>query len=111
MLFLPITRVFFADYSYEAVWLFCLPLAIIGALFYISAAGFFEVDMRNALSASVAADEWRHAKAAGTAKLLVARDVDVSYDGVQVLFDVDFDCDEGDVIALLGTNGAGKSHC
>jgi branched-chain amino acid transport system ATP-binding protein len=28
---------------------------------------------------------------------------------VQVLFGVDFDVDEGDIIALLGTNGAGKS--
>jgi ABC-type branched-subunit amino acid transport system ATPase component len=35
--------------------------------------------------------------------------VDVSYDGVQVLFGVDFDVEEGEIIALLGTNGAGKS--
>ena len=41
--------------------------------------------------------------------MLVCRSVDVDYNGVQVLFGVDFDVDEGDVIALLGTNGAGKS--
>ena len=41
--------------------------------------------------------------------MLVCRDVDVEYDGVQVLFGVDFDVEEGQIIALLGTNGAGKS--
>ena len=28
---------------------------------------------------------------------------------MQVLFDVDFEVDEGEIVALLGTNGAGKS--
>ena len=37
------------------------------------------------------------------------RGLDVSYGDVQVLFDVDFEVDEGEIIALLGTNGAGKS--
>jgi ABC-type branched-subunit amino acid transport system ATPase component len=42
-------------------------------------------------------------------KLLVVRNLDVHYDGVQVLFNVDFEVDEGEIVALLGTNGAGKS--
>jgi branched-chain amino acid transport system ATP-binding protein len=42
-------------------------------------------------------------------KLLLVRNVDVHYDGVQVLFHVDFEVDEGEIVALLGTNGAGKS--
>jgi branched-chain amino acid transport system ATP-binding protein len=37
------------------------------------------------------------------------RHLDVHYDSVQVLFDVDFEVDEGEIVALLGTNGAGKS--
>ena len=37
------------------------------------------------------------------------RNLDVHYDNVQVLFDVDFEVDEGEIVALLGTNGAGKS--
>src|SRR5205823_9520031 len=53
--------------------------------------------------------DWRRAKAGGRGKLLVCRDVEVDYDGVQVLFGVDFDVEEGEIIALLGTNGAGKS--
>ena len=42
-------------------------------------------------------------------KLLLVRNVDVHYDSVQVLFGVDFEIDEGEIVALLGTNGAGKS--
>ena len=45
----------------------------------------------------------------GEVKLLLVRNVDVHYDGVQVLFHVDFEVDEGEIVALLGTNGAGKS--
>jgi ABC-type branched-subunit amino acid transport system ATPase component/predicted MFS family arabinose efflux permease len=35
--------------------------------------------------------------------------IDFSYGNVQVLFDVGFDVRRGEVLALLGTNGAGKS--
>jgi branched-chain amino acid transport system ATP-binding protein len=49
------------------------------------------------------------AKQQGQAKLLVCRDVDVAYSNVQVLFNVDFEVEEGEMVALLGTNGAGKS--
>ena len=41
--------------------------------------------------------------------LLSCRGVDVAYDKVQVLFGVDLDIREGEIVALLGTNGAGKS--
>ena len=46
---------------------------------------------------------------AGATPLLRAQDVDVSYGQLQVLFGVDLDVHEGEVVALLGTNGAGKS--
>ena len=45
----------------------------------------------------------------GEVKLLLVRNVDVHYDNVQVLFSVNFEVDEGEIVALLGTNGAGKS--
>jgi ABC-type branched-subunit amino acid transport system ATPase component/predicted MFS family arabinose efflux permease len=86
-----------------------VPFAILGALMDLSAAGFFDRDMRSAIASQLASEEYRRAKKAGRGKLLVCRDVDVEYDGVQVLFGVDFDVEEGDIIALLGTNGAGKS--
>ena len=50
-----------------------------------------------------------YARRQGKAKLLLVRGLDVSYGDVQVLFGVDFEVDEGEIVALLGTNGAGKS--
>lgn len=41
--------------------------------------------------------------------VLSVRGLDVGYDGVQVLFGVDLDVIDGEILALLGTNGAGKS--
>ena len=45
----------------------------------------------------------------GTPNLLSLRSVDVAYGQVQVLFGVSLELREGETIALLGTNGAGKS--
>jgi ABC-type branched-subunit amino acid transport system ATPase component/branched-subunit amino acid ABC-type transport system permease component len=42
-------------------------------------------------------------------KLLSARSVTASYGSLQVLFGVDLEVEEGELVALLGTNGAGKS--
>jgi branched-chain amino acid transport system ATP-binding protein len=41
--------------------------------------------------------------------LLACHGVDAAYGGVQVLFGVDFEVQRGEIVALLGTNGAGKS--
>jgi ABC-type branched-subunit amino acid transport system ATPase component len=41
--------------------------------------------------------------------ILRCQDVDVAYGPVQVLFGVDLDIAKGEIVALLGTNGAGKS--
>ncbi|MDG2026054.1 MAG: ATP-binding cassette domain-containing protein [Acidimicrobiales bacterium] len=41
--------------------------------------------------------------------LISVRSIDVSYGPVQVLFGVNIEIEEGEIVALLGTNGAGKS--
>lgn len=104
-----IAAFFLRRYGLQTAMFATTPFLFIGSLIQLSAAGFFERDMRSALAANLAAEEWRRAKASGRGKLLVSRGVDVEYDGVQVLFGVDFDVEEGEIIALLGTNGAGKS--
>ena len=41
--------------------------------------------------------------------ILSVSDLDVGYDQTQVLFGVSVEVGEGEILALLGTNGAGKS--
>ncbi|MBV9663626.1 MAG: MFS transporter [Actinobacteria bacterium] len=45
----------------------------------------------------------------GRLPMLSCRNIDFSYGQLQVLFDVDFTVDDGEMVALLGVNGAGKS--
>ena len=59
----------------------------------------------SALAARAAVDP----EGRGRAVLLEADGICVSYGGVQVLFDVGLHIYEGEILALLGTNGAGKS--
>ncbi|MEO7804906.1 MAG: MFS transporter [Actinomycetota bacterium] len=96
-------------YGTQGALFFACPIIVVAALLRLSAAGLFERDVKAAGASQLASSEWRKAKESGTGKLLVCRDIDVEYDGVQVLFNVDFDVEEGQIIALLGTNGAGKS--
>ena len=48
-------------------------------------------------------------RGAGGAPLLSLTGIDASYGQIQVLFGVDMTIEEGEIVALLGTNGAGKS--
>jgi len=99
----------FATNGYNGVFLLAFPFLLLDGLIALTAGSFYDLDMRAAQAAAMADEDWRRAKESGRGKLLVCRDVDVSYGGVQVLFGVDFDVEEGEIIALLGTNGAGKS--
>ena len=51
----------------------------------------------------------RRDRVEGRGKLLMARGIEAGYENVKVLFGVDFDIDDGEMVAVLGTNGAGKS--
>ena len=51
----------------------------------------------------------RNEEAAKSDALLSCSGVDAAYGGVQVLFGVDFEVQRGEIVAVLGTNGAGKS--
>ncbi len=96
-------------YGVRSGMLVMVPIFLVGAAILSSASVFVRSDISKVWTSTAAQAEVRHRRELGEVKLLFVRGVDVSYDGVQVLFGVDFEIDEGEVVALLGTNGAGKS--
>jgi len=86
-----------------------VPIFVIGALILSSASMFVKADINRVWTSTAAQAEVLYQRSKGEVKLLLVRNVDVSYDNVQVLFGVNFEIDEGEIVALLGTNGAGKS--
>ncbi|MGQ0830351.1 MAG: MFS transporter [Microthrixaceae bacterium] len=62
-----------------------------------------------ATSLAAAARMREELEAGGERALLICKGVDVAYGTVQILFGVDMEIKEGEIVALLGTNGAGKS--
>jgi branched-chain amino acid transport system ATP-binding protein len=86
------------------------PFWIIGGLVLRSGHRFVEEDTRRSIDVLTTAAELRRKRLdLNQRSLLAIRDLDVSYGPVQVLFGVNFDLNEGEIVALLGTNGAGKS--
>jgi branched-chain amino acid transport system ATP-binding protein len=86
-----------------------LPVGVIGGLIVASAGKLIAGDIKDVWQTAAARSEVLLARRRGDRPLLICRGLDVGYDGVQVLFDVDFEVQEGEIVALLGTNGAGKS--
>ena len=75
-----------------------------------SASRFVKRDAEQAtLSMSEAARMRAELDAGGERALLICKGVDVAYGTVQILFGVDMEIKRGEIVALLGTNGAGKS--
>ncbi|HEX6489278.1 MAG TPA: MFS transporter [Candidatus Dormibacteraeota bacterium] len=97
------------DYGYTPMMLATCPFIILGAIIQVSAADVVEGDVRANQVSSRASESWKSERRQGRGKLLTCHEIDVHYGPVQVLFGVDFDLDDGEVVALLGTNGAGKS--
>ncbi len=109
LIFLPIAGSLVAVQGLRGAMAFAIPLIIAGSVIALTASQFVEGDIRQSLTTALAGARFKEARDAGDDTILIARDVDVFYDQVQVLFGVDFDVRKGEIIALLGTNGAGKS--
>ena len=109
LLLLPIVGGLADDHGIRFALLMISPVFVIGGIILASAGSQVRSDLQKVWAASAAQSEVAFARRKGQAKLLLVRDLDVEYDGVQVLFGVNFQIDEGEIVALLGTNGAGKS--
>ena len=85
-----------------------VPIFLVGGLVIASASKSVNADITQVWSAAAARSEALYERRQGRSKLLLVRNLDVAYGNVQVLFGVDFEVDEGEIVALLGTNGAGQ---
>ena len=81
------------------------PVFLRGVASFNKAASYLDADVARLDPAWVE----RAARPGSDRVLLETSGLTVSYDGVQVLFGVDLEVREGEILALLGTNGAGKS--
>ncbi|WP_436793713.1 MFS transporter [Actinospongicola halichondriae] len=88
--------------------LFLLPVLVLGGLILGSAGRFVEGDIAR-VNETARANAERRAGGDGDAPLLRLSGVDLAYGQTQVLFGVDLEVRSGEMLALLGTNGAGKS--
>ncbi|HEY5886423.1 MAG TPA: ATP-binding cassette domain-containing protein, partial [Acidimicrobiales bacterium] len=85
------------------------PVFLVGGLIIASAGDLIGDDIRQVWRVAAARSEDLYERQHGNPRILIARELEVGYDGVQVLFGVDMEILEGEIVALLGTNGAGKS--
>ena len=88
-----------------------VPSSILGGLLLMNGARFIRNDLSLVVEELLEEqDEHRKRAELGEAvPVLQLANIDFSYGTVQVLFDVNLEVRRGEVLALLGTNGAGKS--
>ncbi|GAC1588437.1 MAG: hypothetical protein NVS3B21_04180 [Acidimicrobiales bacterium] len=91
-----------------ALTLLIIP-GVIGGGLIVSGSRFVKDDIANMVSDLEEAARAAERRKLPQRNLLEIRNLDFSYGSVQVLFDVSLDIPEGEIVALLGTNGAGKS--
>lgn len=94
-----------------AVLVLMIPACIVGGVLVVRSASSIKDDLALVVAEleEERAEARRRTYDVRTVPAVQLRDVDFHYGSVQVLFDVSFEVAPGEVLALLGTNGAGKS--
>ena len=94
-----------------AVIVITVPATLLGGLFIVRSSFFIRQDLSLVVEElrEEMAEHERQAADPNRIPVLQVNNVDFSYGNVQVLHDVGFEIYSGEVLALLGTNGAGKS--
>ena len=94
-----------------AVLILTIPTTIVGGIMIIRGSHFIRNDLSLVVLELQEEQEEHRRQAADpdSIPVLQLNNVDFSYGHVQVLFGVGFEVRKGEVLALLGTNGAGKS--
>jgi ABC-type branched-subunit amino acid transport system ATPase component len=94
-----------------AVILIAVPANLVGGLMLLNGARFIRHDL-SLITEEIEeekAEQERISQDPDRIPVLQLHNIDFSYGHVQVLFDVGFEVQRGETLALLGTNGAGKS--
>jgi ABC-type branched-subunit amino acid transport system ATPase component/predicted MFS family arabinose efflux permease len=88
-----------------------IPSAIIGGVLLMNGARYIRNDLSLVVEELLEEQEEHRKRTVDAAETPVLQvvNIDFSYGPVQVLFDVNFEVFRGECVALLGTNGAGKS--
>jgi ABC-type branched-subunit amino acid transport system ATPase component/predicted MFS family arabinose efflux permease len=95
----------------DTVILLAIPTSVIGGLLLMNGARYIRNDLSLVVEELLEEQEEYRKRADDGAPppALQLVNIDFSYGPVQVLFDVGFELYKGETLALLGTNGAGKS--
>tara|TARA_B100001245_G_scaffold226304_1_gene201653 strand:- start:1134 stop:4037 length:2904 start_codon:yes stop_codon:yes gene_type:complete len=109
LLILPFIGWIADNWGIRAGMVMMVPVFFIGGLVIASGANVIGRDVEQVRKTALARSEVLQERQNGRVKLLLCQDLQVSYDGIQVLHDVNFEVEEGEIVALLGTNGSGKS--
>ena len=109
LLVLPFIGWIADNWGIRAGMVMMVPVFFIGGLVIASGGNVISRDVEQVRKTALARSEVLQERRNGRVKLLLCQDLQVSYDGIQVLHDVSFEVEEGEIVALLGTNGSGKS--